>query len=532
MAKKDAKFNMKNASRTRSSVASIGLSTLCLVLFLTFLDNTIVSVTLANVQSELHTNVVQMQWIVNGYALVFASFMLPAGALADRFGRKKLMLLGVSLFCGGSLLGALAPNTNTLILARTIMGLGAAASEPGTLSMIRQIYSEPVLRARALGIWAAVSGLALAAGPLIGGTLVGIWSWRAVFWFGFLFGLVALIAGIIFLSESLDRQKGSFDFYGFLLGAAGIAAVTFAVMSGETNGYSTRWVELLMAGGFISLLAFMFVESKAENPTLDLASFRNSSFAGSNIVALTSYFGIFSIFFFVALYLQEVGTISGFGLALDFVPMALGMMFASILGGRWVGAFGPRAPMVLGCLLSGVGIFWIDAILTPSSSVGTLGWPLCLSGLGFGLVIVPVTSTALSSIDARHSGMASSMTNTSRELGAVAAVTLLGSIINGQLTVNLLTKLTKIGIPKSLQPSVIASVTTGGPNQQISHYANAGKEFQKIVNEVVSAAFAVFKSGLNTSLYIAGGLMLASAIVAAFTIRARSSGSLPAKSSQ
>ena len=175
--------------------------------------------------------------------------------------------------------------------------------------------------------------------------------------------------------------------------------------------------------------------------------------------------------------------------------------------------------MIAGCVIAAAGIFWMDTILTPASSVGTIGWPLALCGIGFGSVIVPVTSTALSAITAKHSGMAASMTNTSRELGAVAAVTLLGSIINGQLTVNLRTQLTKIGIPKSLQPSVIASVTTGGPNQQVSKYANAGGELGKIVNEVISAAFAEFKAGLNISLRIAALLMLASAFIAAFTIR-------------
>jgi EmrB/QacA subfamily drug resistance transporter len=504
-----------------STVRHFGLATLCLVLFLTFLDNTIVSVTLANVQSSLHTGVVQLQWIVDGYALVFASFMLPAGALADRFGRKRVMLAGVGLFCAGSTLAALAPNASVLIAARAVMGLGAAASEPGTLSMIRHLYAEEGQRARALGIWAAVSGVALAAGPLVGGTLVGLWSWRAIFWFNLFFGLVALVAGLIVLPESADRGAGRFDVGGFLLGATGIGAATFAVMAGESNGYETWWVDLLFAAGLAGLAGFLLVERRVKSPMLDIAYFRRPSFAGANVIALTSYFGIFSIFFFVALYLQEVGTSTGYGTAIDFVPMALAIIVASLVVGRWVAAVGPRTPMIVGCVLAGVGILWTDLVLTPSSSVSTIGWPLALAGLGFGTVIVPVTSTALSAIPARRSGMAASMTNTSRELGAVAAVTILGSIVNGQLTVNLLRRLTEIGIPKSFQGLVVAAVTTGTTNAQVAKYGKLGAAIQKIINEVVAAAYGAFRNGLNLSLDLAGALMLASAVLAAATIRGR-----------
>ncbi|MGA8679809.1 MAG: MFS transporter, partial [Acidimicrobiales bacterium] len=193
---------------------NLALATLSLVLFLTFLDNTIVSVVLAEVQSSLHTGVSQLQWVVNGYALVFASFMLSAGTLGDLFGRKKVMLGGVAVFCAGSALAALAPDSNVLIAARVIMGVGAAASEPGTLSIIRHLYSDGRDRAQALGIWTAVAGLALALGPVIGGVLVGIWSWRAIFWFNLIFGLVALVGAAIVLPESSDPVSRRLDLPG------------------------------------------------------------------------------------------------------------------------------------------------------------------------------------------------------------------------------------------------------------------------------------------------------------------------------
>ena len=202
-----------------SAAQALALATLCGVLFLTFLDNTVVSVGLANVQSDLHAGVTSLQWVVNGYALTFASFMLVAGMLGDILGRKRVMLVGVAIFCGGSVVAALAGNVDWLIAGRVIMGIGAAASEPGTLSIIRHVYPDRKTRADALGVWAAVSGLALALGPVIGGFLVGFSSWRAIFWFNLGFGVVAFVLAAVAVPETSDRQGRRIDVLGFIFGA-------------------------------------------------------------------------------------------------------------------------------------------------------------------------------------------------------------------------------------------------------------------------------------------------------------------------
>src|ERR1700733_7107265 len=193
---------------------TLGLTTLLFVLFLTFLDNTIVTVVLAHVQNDLHASVNQLQWVVNGYALTFASLMLSFGTIGDLLGRKKVMLFGVSVFCAGSVIAAIAPTTDVLIAGRVVMGIGAAASEPGTLSMIRHLFPDRAQRARSLGVWVAVSSLGLALGPLIGGLLVYGWSWRAIFWFNVFFGLIAFTSAVIVLPESSDPSKARFDFPG------------------------------------------------------------------------------------------------------------------------------------------------------------------------------------------------------------------------------------------------------------------------------------------------------------------------------
>ena len=499
----------------------LGLATLLLVLFLTFMDNTVISVTLANVQSTLHTGISQLQWVINGYALVFASFMLLFGTLGDQLGRKKVMLSGVILFCCGSAVAAVAQNADALIAGRVIMGFGAAASEPGTLSMIRHIYPERSSRAKALGVWAAVSALALAMGPLIGGVLVGVYSFRAVFWFILFFGLVALIGAALILPESANPVRFRLDFAGFLLGAGALASASVAIIQGESAGYRSFRIEMLFAAALVLAVFFVLYERRVAHPILDVSFFRRSAFAGSNVVAFCTYFGTFSIFFFVALYLQDVGTSSGYGTALDFVPMATAMIVASLFAGRWVARSGPRMPMTVGCVLAGIGIILTEVVLTPSSGLSTLGWTLPIAGAGFGIAIVPVTSTALSALPAQHSGMAASATNTSRELGAVAGVAVLGSMVNGQLISSLIRQLNLIGIPKSFQDTVITAVTTGTFSSQAKQFKGT-PAITKIVNEVTQAAYVAFGHGLDAALSAAGAMMLMCGIVAAVTMRTRS----------
>lgn len=513
----------------------LSLATLSLVLFLTFLDNTIVSVTLSNVQSTLHVGVSGLQWVVSAYALVFASLMLPAGTVSDLLGRKKVMLAGVAVFCAGSVLGALSPNIDVLWAARGIMGLGAAASEPGTLSMIRHLYTDRRERARALGVWAAVSGLALAAGPVIGGALVGVWSWRAVFWFNLFFGLLALVGAAVVLPENADPQVGRrFDVLGFFLGAAALCCATFATIAGETAGYRASWVVALFTIAAATMIAFVLVERRAENPILNVRFFRLSAFSGSVFAAFATYFGVFSIFFFVALYLEVAGSQSGYRVALDFLPMAAAMVIGSAFTGRWVAEVGPRMPMVFGCAMAALGIALTAFYIEPSSGLATLGWTLPLAGLGFGVAVVPVTSTSLATIPPEHSGMAASTTNTSRELGAVGGAAILGSVVNAQLTVQFARRLAHLCLikapsghcvlPASQYKSVIITAVTTGTISKQAKNLEKNKSLAAIINKVTEAAYTAFGHGLHLSLAIAAALMFVSMVISALTIHGRRKG--------
>jgi EmrB/QacA subfamily drug resistance transporter len=495
--------------------AHFSFAALLMILFLTFLDNTVASAVLTSVQAKLHANVSQLQWVVGGYALAFASLMLMFGALGDNFGRKRLMLIGVAIFCGGSVVCAISVNPSELVIGRVIMGIGAAASEPATLSMIRHIYPDQKARARALGAWAAVSGLALAMGPVIGGILVGIWSWRAVFWFNLLFGALAFIVAAIALPESVNAIRKRVDYAGFFFGAVILGTATFACIQGELSGYESGWVITLFIVSFLTVPIFYLCEKSAKSPMLELGFFRRKSFTGSAFIAFASYFSIFSIFFFVALYLEVVASVSAYGLALDFLPLLGGIVVASLFTGRWVGRVGSRVPMTVGCLLAGLGVILTFAAIGPHVGVSILGWTMGIAGIGFGIVIVPVNATALSSLPAANSGMASSAVNTSRELGAVAGVAILGSIVNGQLTVNLTQRLIQIGVPASYRQLVISAVTTGQTSEAEAKLNPATrKAFGPIIKKVVNAAYGALTHGLDIALVASAALLLFSAAVA------------------
>jgi EmrB/QacA subfamily drug resistance transporter len=496
------------------------LAALCAILFLTFLDNTIVSVVLADIQSSLSTSVTGLQWIVDGYMLAFAALMLSGGTLGDLFGRKKVMLAGVAVFCAGSIVAAVATSTGILIAGRLVMGLGAAASEPGTLSLIRHIYPERQERARALGVWAAVSGLALALGPVIGGVLADGPGWRSIFWFGLGFGAAAFAVAAVTLTESKDPEGRKLDVPGLVTGACAITAVTFAVIGGENRGYGTWWIDGLFVLAAVLVVAFVLIEQRVPDPVLRLEFLRNPTFAAANVVAFATNLSVFSVFFFTALYLQLISNFSGNQIALVFTSLAVAMIVAGVAAGRWTARLGPKVPMVVGCGLAGLGLLLVDRQLTVTTSIGDLTWPLAIAGVGFGIALVTMTASVLAIVPPEQSGMAASTVNTSRELGGVFGVAVLGAVVNAQLTTGLNEKLVRLRIPLLYRNVVIEFVTTGG-NITNAESSPGVKGHEKLIAKVLVAAEDSAGHGVHLALRIAAVIVLAAAVVAAFAARHR-----------
>ena len=493
----------------------ITLATVLAILFLTFLDTTIVSVALGSIQYDLGAGVIPLQWVVNAYSLVFASLMLTAGTLGDRLGRKWIMVAGIVIFCAGSVACALAPTVGWVIAGRAIMGVGAAASEPGTLSVIRQIYPDRGERARALGAWAAVSGVSLALGPVIGGLLVGAGDWRTVFWFNLALGLVLLVAALRYVPNSADAQPGRLDLAGFVLGALMLATLIYAGISGEHTGYTTWWIVALFLVSGAALIGFVIVERRARSPMLDLRYLRDPAVSGALFVAFAAYFGVFSIFFLTALYLDLVVGYSGAKLAAVFLPMAVAIVLGSLVSGRWTARAGPRLPMIVGCLLSAGGIVVARSILTADPPFGPLAVVLAVAGVGFGVAVVPLTAAVLGHVPAARSGMAASATNTARQLGSVVGVAALGAIVNAHLTNDFGASLDRQGTSGSLKDYILQLLETGGRDAAGVDIAHPPALIKPLVDE----ATAAFRTGLHSALLVSAALIVLAALVIAVVPR-------------
>ncbi|HWG60455.1 MAG TPA: MFS transporter [Streptosporangiaceae bacterium] len=521
------------APTVRHGGRNLALAVLCTVLFLTFLDNTIVSVALGSVQSQLRAGVSALQWVVSAYALTFAGAMLAFGMVADEFGRKRVMLIGVGIFCAGSILSATAPNIGLVIAGRAVMGFGAAASEPGTLSMLRHLYTDERSRSQAVGVWAAVSGLALALGPVIGGALVGLSNWRAVFWFNVAFGVAALVAGMIVLPENADPDAHRVDIAGTVLGAAALTAFVFAIIGAENSGFGAPSVITLLCLSAAGAAAFFWWESRAAHPLLDLKFLRVPRFLVANVVAFCAYFATFAVFFFTALYLMEVVGDNGYQIALVFLPMTVLMILASVLAGRWTSPAGPRWSIFTGCVLFSVGLLLTSLTLSPHPAYAPLAAALALTGIGIGTTVVPITSAALSAVPPERSGMAASAANTSREIGAVTGVAILGALVNAQLQSSLTGKLKNLHIPHTFQAIVIHAIETGGvPSSGHTKGAGgaAGAGQGTLVQEVIHAAYSAFYAGLHAALLLAAFLVLAAGLFTLAVLGRRRSTDQPAGS--
>ncbi len=504
----------KGGTRSRP----VALAAICLVLFLTFLDTTIISVSLGGIQGDLKAGVISLQWVVNGYALAFAGLMLVGGSIGDLLGRRRVMLAGIVVFLAGSVVAALASSVGMLVVGRIVMGVGAAACEPGTLSLLRQLFPKERSRARALGAWTAVSGLALALGPVIGGLLVDAGSWRTIFWFNVALGAVALVAAVIALPDSSDREGRRLDIAGAVLAATWVTVLTFAIIRGERDGFKATHILVLFGAAAVALLLFVLVEAFVSDPLVDLRFFRNLTFAGANLVGFLTYFGLFAVFFFTALYLQSVPGQTAGQLARQFAPMAVAMVVAAGLTGRWVGRMGPKVPMTVGCLVAAGGVYWTDSLLAPDVTYSPLALSLLVAGLGFGIALVPVTSAALTAVPGRRSGMAASVSNTSRQLGAVVAIAVLGAIVNSALSIGLQKRLTDMGIPAPLRAYVDKSVREGGvpDTSSVSSYPPA---IRPLVQRILDIVYNVFGDGLHTCFTLAAILLVAGAVVAALFVR-------------
>jgi EmrB/QacA subfamily drug resistance transporter len=489
------------------------LGAMCFALFMAMLDNTVVNVALPKIQSSLGSGVSGLQWIVDAYTLLFASLMLMGGTLGDIYGRKQAFLTGLVLFTAGSALCGVAPSIGVLIVGRGIQGVGAAALLPGTLSILTNTFPDPAERAQAIGIWAGVSGLALAAGPVLGGLLVDSLGWQSVFFLNLPVGAIALVVATRVVAESSNPEGRRLDLPGQVLGMLTLSSLTYALIEGNAKGWGSPLITGLLGAAAVGAAAFVVVEWRAPSPLLPLHFFRNPTFSAANLVAYLVSFGMFGMIFFLSLYLQNVQGYTAVQAGLRFVPMTGAIIFTAPVAGRLAGRLGSRLPMSLGLALAGTGLLLLERT-TPTTPYTSLWWNMTMMGVGMGLTMTPMTAAVMGAVPAARAGMASAVTNTSREVGGVFGIALLGAIVTGRFRTSLAAALSSYGVPVALRPRILAAATHGG-----SAAAARGlpSQLQGAIHRAVGTSFV---SGMHVGLSVAGvALLCGSALALAFVRR-------------
>ncbi|MES4890683.1 MFS transporter [Streptomyces sp. NPDC096012] len=479
--------------------------------FMLLLDTTIVYVVMPDVQRDLEASFADLQWVIDGYALALAAFLLTSGTLADRFGRKRLYALGVCVFTFASLLCGVAQSPLMLILSRVLQGIGGSIMFATGLALLAGSFQGKE-RGMAFGVWGMVTGLASAIGPVAGGLISSGINWRGIFLINVPIGVVVALIIALRVDESKSPFARKLDWPGFVLLTSGLATLVYGLIrAGETSWGNSRAVTGLAVGGVL-LVAFLVVEGRSAEPMFDLRLLRIPTFVGGSIAAFAMNGSLFAMFLFLAIYFQEALDYSSLETGLRLLTASLSMLVASLIAGRLSAKIQPRYMIGGGLLLVGA------ALLLMSGINESTGWEhfipgLVLGGIGAGLVNPPLASTAVGVVDFSRSGMASGVNGTFRQLGVSAGVAVLGStfasVIGDRFREGL------HGVPELAGRSdQLAALTRGGETAQAVHLVPG--QYAEKVQHIAATGFV---DGLNTLLAISAGLALLGGVLSMALIR-------------
>jgi EmrB/QacA subfamily drug resistance transporter len=401
-------------------------------LFMIMLDNTVVNVALPSIQRDLGVGLSELQWIVTGYALTFAALMLTGGKLADHYGRRLIFVVGLSVFTLASLGCGLAESGDVLIAARVVQGAGAALMNPATLSIISATFP-PEQRGMAIGIWAGVSALALAIGPLVGGLLTDHLDWSWIFFVNVPVGVVAVAASFLVIEESRDMsEERGLDVPGQLAGGLGLFALTYALIEANTHGWTSGRILGAFAVAAVALAAFLWLEQVQRVPMLDLGLFRNSTFAGANAVVLLVALAMFGVFFFVSLYMQNILGFSAVETGAAFLPLTVLIILVAPIAGKTSDRIGSRWLMTVGMVLVGLQLLYFSRL-----GIDETFWDLLpgllVGGVGMGLVMTPSAAAAVRAVSVDKAGVGSAVLNACRQVGGSMGIAIIGAIIAAEV---------------------------------------------------------------------------------------------------
>ena len=408
------------------------LAAMCFALFMVMLDNTVVNVALPSIQNDLHSSIAGLQWTVNAYTLAFGVLLVTGGRLGDIFGRRRIFLTGVVIFAASSLFIGFSQSSAWLIGGRAAQGVGAALMMPATLSIITNVFP-PHERGRAIGMWAGVSALALAIGPVLGGLLVEHVSWQSIFFINLPVAVGAIVVTLFATHESRDETVlPTVDFAGVAAITVGLTALTLGLVEAGDWGWGSARVLALFALAAAGLAAFTAIERRVVVPMVDFSFFGSRTFLGANIVAFIVSFAMLGMFFFLSLYMQNILRYSALEAGIRFLPTTLMVILIAPMAGKQTDRIGPRPLMTAGLALVAVALAW-QSLLTPTSGFGFLLPGFVLMGIGIALVMSPMTTAAMNAVDRSKAGVASGILSMNRMIGGTLGVAVLGTFI-GQTT--------------------------------------------------------------------------------------------------
>ncbi|MFE1293763.1 MFS transporter [Streptomyces sp. NPDC058731] len=418
------------ASGSRPSRAVL-LTVTCSGQFMVLLDNTIVGAALPDMQHRLHTQLTGLQWIVDAYVLLVAMLLLSGGVFADRFGRKRVYLTGVAVFTVASVLCSLAPSLGWLIAGRVLQGVGAAALSPASLALLAAAFPVPQERIRAIGLWAGFSGVGLAAGPVAGGVLTDAFGWPAIFLVNLPVGVILLLVGLRSLEETRNPSAPAIDAPGTVLSVLGVGALTYGLIEGGARGWTSPVILVGFTAAVLLLAAFIAVEARRSAPMLPPRLFRQRLFTVSNTAMVVVGFALMGSSFFFSQFFVYVQGSTILRAGLQTLPTTLAMVIVSPYAGRLAARYGFRTVVTVGLAVAGPGLLALGMVHA-DTGYGNVWWRLAVIGIGFALTMSPLTGAAIQAVDPHEGGLASGISSTTRQIGAVLGVAVLGAVVRAR----------------------------------------------------------------------------------------------------
>jgi EmrB/QacA subfamily drug resistance transporter len=492
------------------------LAALLLAAFLVNLDTTLVNVALPAMVRQLHATTTQLQWVVDAYNLVFAALLLTFGSLSDRFGRKGMLLAGLAVVGTASLAGGFTTSAAQLIAARAVMGLGAAMTFPATLSLISNVFTERRERARAIGLWGAVAGVAIALGPIVGGWLLEHYSWAAIFIAMAPVSAAAVIGVALVVPTSKDPAAAAPDIPGLLLSSATMALLVFTIIEAPTYGWAAARSVAGFAGAAVLLAAFIAAERRAAHPMLDVRLFRNMRFSAASGAVTVSFFTLFGFIFLITQYFQFVRGYGPLSTGVRLLPVAVSVAVGSVAGTQLAVRAGTKLVVTTG-LVAIAGFYgWVAATTSATLSYGVIAAQMVVYGLGLGLTSAPATESIMGAISRAKAGVGSAVNDSTRLIGGTLGVAVIGSVY-ASIYGSRLTATTPAAVPGQVaaiaHQSVGAAYVAAGKIAALGHPA-LGQALQH-------AATNAFLRGLTVGALVAGAVAAAGGVLAALFLPAQ-----------